>query len=59
MKALKQAVANVVEEHRRERRPLAIWRNGKVVHVIPELEGSVREQAPEYNAGNKQHPSEG
>lgn len=33
LKALKEAVREVVEEHRRSGRPLAVWRNGKVMKV--------------------------
>lgn len=33
LKALQEAVAQVVEEHRRDGRPLAIWRDGKVALV--------------------------
>lgn len=32
-KALKEAVREVVEEHRRSGRPLSVWRNGKVVKI--------------------------
>ena len=32
-KALKEAVREVVLEHKRSRRPLAVWRNGKVVKI--------------------------
>jgi len=32
-KALKEAVAKVVEDHRKTGDPLAIWRNGKAVWV--------------------------
>ena len=31
--ALREAVAQVVEEHRREGRPLAVWQDGKAVLV--------------------------
>jgi hypothetical protein len=31
--ALKKAVARVVEEHRKTGEPLAVWREGKVVHL--------------------------
>ena len=31
--ALKEAVREVVEEHRRSGRPLSVWRNGKVVKI--------------------------
>jgi len=33
LKALKEAVFEVVEQHKRAKRPLAIWRNGKVAKV--------------------------
>jgi len=32
-KALKEAVREVIEDHRRTGRPLVIWRNGKVAKV--------------------------
>lgn len=32
-KAMKEAVAEVVKDHRRRGEPLAVWRNGKVVWV--------------------------
>lgn len=31
--ALKEAVRGVIERHRKSNRPLAIWRNGKVVEI--------------------------
>ena len=33
LKALKEAVHEVVEKHKRTGRPLAIWQNGRVVRV--------------------------
>ena len=33
MQALADAVAKVVEEHRRQARPLAVWRDGKAVWI--------------------------
>ena len=33
--ALKQAVREVVEQHRKTGRPLAVWQNGKVVMISP------------------------
>ena len=33
MAAMREAVAKVVEEHRRDGRPLAVWRDGKAVWV--------------------------
>ncbi len=35
MLALKEAVKEVVERHKKERRPLAAWKNGKVVYILP------------------------
>ncbi|MEW6008195.1 MAG: hypothetical protein AB1629_00985 [Candidatus Omnitrophota bacterium] len=32
-KALKEAVYEVVLEHKRTGRPLSVWRNGKVVNI--------------------------
>jgi hypothetical protein len=33
--ALKKAVHEVVERHKRTGHPLSVWQNGKVVHVPP------------------------
>ena len=33
VKALREAVGKVVEEHKESGLPLAIWKNGKVVNV--------------------------
>ena len=33
--ALKQAVQEVVERHKRTGRPLAVWRKGKLVQLSP------------------------
>lgn len=32
-KALKEAVHEVIEDHKRTGRPVVIWRNGKVVRI--------------------------
>ncbi len=32
-KALKEAVREVIEEHKRSGRPLSVWRKGKVVSI--------------------------
>lgn len=32
-KAFKEAIREVIEEHRRSGRPLVVWRNGKVVKI--------------------------
>lgn len=33
LRALKEAVREVVEQHRRTGRPLAVWRHGKVLKL--------------------------
>jgi len=33
--ALKKAVRGVVERHKKTGRPLAVWKNGKTVHISP------------------------
>ena len=33
--ALKKAVRQVVEQHKKTGRPLAVWKNGKVVMLSP------------------------
>ena len=38
LKALQEAVAEVHEESRRTGKPIPIWRDGKVVWIIPEKE---------------------
>jgi len=34
--ALKEAVAEVLAEHKRQGNPIAVWRNGKAVWILPE-----------------------
>ena len=47
--AMESAVRKVVLEHRRRKRALAIWKNGKVVMLPPEAAtATVRERAPKY-----------
>jgi len=46
-KALKEAVAEAIDEHRRNGVPIAVWRNGKVVRVSP-ARMTVREPEAEY-----------
>lgn len=33
--AMKQAIKEVIENHKKTGRPLAIWKNGKVVRISP------------------------
>lgn len=46
--ALKQAVAKVVEDHRRRGAPLAVWRDGKPVWEMPPPADSAREEPGNY-----------
>jgi hypothetical protein len=45
--ALRKAVAEAIDEHRRNGVPIAIWRNGKVVR-IPADQIEVQEPQVEY-----------
>jgi len=47
--ALKEAVAGVIEEHRRTGDPIVVWKDGKVVEV-PAEQLSARESHAEYAA---------
>jgi hypothetical protein len=33
--AMKEAVREVIEQHKKSGRPLAVWKNGKVVRISP------------------------
>lgn len=33
--ALKKAVRNVIKKHKKTGRPLAVWKNGKIVRISP------------------------
>jgi hypothetical protein len=46
--ALREAIAQVVEKHRREGRPLAVWQDGKAVLVPPGGPSIVREATANY-----------
>jgi hypothetical protein len=48
LKALREAVAEVVEQHRREGRPLAVWRNGKAALIRVDEPSAVREAPSKY-----------
>jgi hypothetical protein len=45
MRAMEEAVAGVIAEHKRLGLPLVVWRDGKVVHISPE------EAEAEFNVG--------
>ena len=42
MQALTEAVAKVVEDHRRRGKPLAVWRDGKAVWISAEEAAPIR-----------------
>ena len=46
--ALTDAVAKVVEDHRRGGVPLAVWRNGKAVLILATEAAVLRERRPTY-----------
>jgi hypothetical protein len=48
VKALTDAVAKVVEDHRQRGKPLAVWRDGQVVWLSPEELGKIHEQPVPY-----------
>lgn len=56
--ALRQAVARVVEEHRKQGRPLAVWRDGKAVFEMPPPADRVREEPTAYYPANDPVPDE-
>ena len=46
--AMESAVRKVVEDHKRRKRPLAVWQDGKVVMQSPEQALAVRESHEKY-----------
>jgi uncharacterized protein YacL (UPF0231 family) len=50
--ALKKAVAEAIAEHKRAGHPIAVWRDGKVVH-IPADQIEIHETRAEYGASRK------
>lgn len=46
--AMEDAVRDVVTDHMRRQKPLAVWKDGKVVLVTPEMASAVREQHSGY-----------
>lgn len=54
--ALRQAVARVMEDHRRRGKPVAIWKDGRVVWKIPDAPPEIQESPGSYEtkpAGHK------
>ena len=53
MEALTNAVAKVVDEHRRGARPLAVWRDGKAVWISATEVAALRESPTPYRTREK------
>jgi hypothetical protein len=53
MQALADAVAEVVETHRRQARPLAVCRDGKAVWISAEEAGALRETPIPYRTKSR------
>ncbi len=52
--ALTDAVAKVVEDHRRRAKPLAVWRGGKAVWIPASEAGVLREGATPYRTRKRE-----
>jgi hypothetical protein len=50
MEALREAVAKVVEDHRRRGKPLAVWRDGKAVWISATEASALRESPAPYKS---------
>jgi hypothetical protein len=48
MRALAEAVAEVVEDHRRRARPIAVWRDGKAVWISATKAEALHETPTSY-----------
>jgi hypothetical protein len=46
--AMQEAIAEVIEDHRRRRMPLSVWEDGKVVFIQPDEALAVRETPKRY-----------
>ena len=55
--AMKDAIANVIEDHRRRRMPLSVWEDGKVVFIQPEQAMAVRETPKRYRTRSRRKKS--
>ncbi len=47
--AMRAAVKNVVDDHRRRGQPLVLWRNDKIVREMPAAAPAVRESGTAYD----------
>ena len=46
--AMENAIRKVVADHKQRNRPLAVWQDGKVVMLNPEIAPMVRENHAKY-----------
>ena len=53
MQALTNAVAKVVDEHRRQARPLAVWRDGRAVWISAAEAAALHESPTSYRTKGK------
>lgn len=53
MQALTDAVAKVIEDHRRRGKPLAVWRDGKAVWIPASEAATLRESSPAYRTPSR------
>ena len=53
MRALVEAVAEVVENHRRRAKPLAVWRDGKAVWIPAAQPGALHETGAAYRTKSR------
>jgi hypothetical protein len=51
--AMRDAIARVIEEHRRSGEPLAVWRDGKVVLIPPPGPMTVGEEPSRYEQNQR------
>jgi hypothetical protein len=51
--AMEDAVRGVVTDHKRRQKPLAVWKDGKVVMIAPEQAMAGREEHGDYNVKTK------
>ncbi len=52
-RALEEAVAQVIEDHRRRGKPLAVWRDGKAVWIPASEAATLRESSPAYRTRSR------
>ena len=53
LQALRDAVGKVIEDHRTRDKPLALWRDGRAVWVLPAQLSALHENTPPYQIKKK------